>query len=53
MKNRIKSRFQDIGLNLEINPIDEIAIGPTGLGAELIELINPQDDGQGANQTSR
>ena len=54
-KDWIKSLCQYTGLNLEINPIDKIAIEPTGPGVELsfVELIESQDDGQGANQTSR
>ena len=52
LKDRIKSTCQDIDLNLEINPIDKIAIELTGSGAELsfVELIDHQDDGQGSNQ---
>ena len=53
LKDCIKSVCQGIDLNLEINPIDKIAIEPTSSGAELsfVEFIDPQNDGQGANQT--
>ena len=47
LKNRVHQECQEIGLILETNPVDKIAIEPIVLGADLsfVELSGQQDDG--------